>query len=204
MQLYVQEIIKKLPAKSDCRQIDIPTFAGCIRDALKTSLETSDKVKCGVAAMNFTTFDFSHLNDCPTEDEALEMEGLIYNLAIENHVGQKCGYICERVKYRSELNFLGRRVLSKELKKYGDGYYIIWAFYSSLNVNEKIETYVFDFTSALVAVGGSLGLFLGWSIYSMMTSLIDSITQYFKAKLSTKPKSMYSGSINRNNPAWLK
>ena len=73
------------------------------------------------------------------------------------------------------MNFLSKRVLSKELKQYGDGYYIIWAFYSTLNVNEKIETYVFDFTSALVAVGGSLGLFVGWSIFSMVSTLIDFI-----------------------------
>ena len=188
--IYEKEIIRKLSTKSECRSIDIPTFAGCIRDALRKSLETSDKVKCSVPAMNFTNFDFSHLADCPTKDEALEMEGLIYNLAIENHVNHKCGYICERPKYRSELNFLSKRVLSKELKQYGDGYYIIWAFYSTLNVNEKIETYVFDFTSALVAVGGSLGLFVGWSIYSMVSALIDLINvQLNKRKTLDKIKS---------------
>ena len=176
--IYKKEIIRKLSSKSECRSIDISSFAGCIRNALQKSLETSDKVNCSVPAMNFTSFDFSHLNTCATKDEALAIEGLIYNLAIENHVSNLCGHICERPKYRSELNFLSKRVLSKELKQYGDGYYIIWAFYSTLNVNEKIETYVFDFTSALVAVGGSLGLFVGWSIFSMVSTLIDFINLY--------------------------
>ena len=72
-----------------------------------------------------------------------------------------CGSVCSRSIYSSALNYLSERVLSKELKVYGKGYCIIWAFYSSLYVNEKIETYVFDFDTALVAVGGSLGLFLG-------------------------------------------
>ena len=151
-----------MPTKSECRSIDIPTFAGCIRDALQKSLETSDQVNCSVPAMNFTSFDFSHLSTCATKDEALAIEGLIYNLAIENHVSNLCGHICQRPKYRSELNFLSKRVLSKELKQYGDGYYIIWAFYSTLNVNDKIETYVFDFTSALVVLGCCWFNLVGW------------------------------------------
>ena len=101
------------------------------------------------------------------------------------------------------MNFLSKRVLSKELKKYGDGYFIIWAFYSSLNVNEKIETYVFDVTSALVAVGGSLGLFVGWSIYSMLNELIDLIHIYFKTKYKPKlsPKKLVTAN---SNITWLK
>ena len=65
------------------------------------------------------------------------------------------------------------------MKVYGDGYFIIWSFYSSLYVNEKVETYIFDFDSALVAVGGSLGLFLGWSIKSMVLSLAEYIDGIF-------------------------
>ena len=56
------------------------------------------------------------------------------------------------------------------------GYYIIWAFYTSLHVETKKESYVFDFDSALVAVGGSLGLFLGWSCQSIVSSWIDYIS----------------------------
>ena len=52
--------------------------------------------------------------------------------------------------------------------------------YSSLYVNEKIETYVFDFDSALVAVGGIFGLYLGWSGHSIIMTMID----YFQRKMS--------------------
>ena len=34
-------------------------------------------------------------------------------------------------------------------------------FFSSLYVTENVATYFFDFDSALVAVGGTLGLLLG-------------------------------------------
>ena len=71
-------------------------------------------------------------------------------------------------------------VLGKELKVYGEGYCIVWAFYSSLYVNEKIETYVFDFDTALVAVGGSLGLFLGWSCHSIIMGIIEFLYKALK------------------------
>ena len=45
---------------------------------------------------------------------------------------------------------------------------LLW-IYSSLYVNEKIETYVFDFDSALVAGG----LYLGWFGHSIIMTMID-------------------------------
>jgi hypothetical protein len=105
------------------------------------------------------------LEYCNNKEDGLAINGLIYELAQKTQKNGLCGSVCSRKIYSSALNYLSERVLSKELKVYGKGYCIIWAFYSSLYVNEKIETYVFDFDTALVAVGGSLGLFLGKVIY---------------------------------------
>ena len=68
-----------------------------------------------------------------------------------------CGSMCTITKYTNTISILSRKVLSKELEIYGDGYFIIWSFYSSLYVSEKTEQYVFDFDSALVAVGSKYG-----------------------------------------------
>ena len=46
-------------------------------------------------------------------------------------------------------------------KLYDDRYFILWAFYSSMYVYEKVEHYSFSFDSVIYAIGGSLGLFLG-------------------------------------------
>ena len=83
---------------------------------------------------------------------------------------ERCGNeVCNRYVYTSILTLLSNRTLSKELKQYGNGgWYIIWPFYSSLYVTENVDTYFYDFDSALVAVGGTLGLFLGWSLHSMI------------------------------------
>ena len=69
----------------------------------------------------------------------VKVDGIIYNTAIQNLGNKVCGSICTVTKYQHKLSLLSKNVLSKELKTYGDGYFIIWQFYSSLYVNEKVE-----------------------------------------------------------------
>lgn len=172
--IYRKEITQKLSGKNGCQDISIEEFVGCIRTSLQRSLENST-IKCKIPLFDYTTYITDNLEYCTTKEDALAVETLVYELAQKNHASYVCGSICMRSTYPSVINPLSKRVLSKELQKYGDGYLIIWAFYSSLNVEEKIETYVFDFNSAIIAVGGSLGLFVGWSLYSMITTFIDYI-----------------------------
>ena len=158
--IYQKEILKKIPRDGLCKEQTMTQFLQCIKAKLKVALEKAQP-KCKVAALNFTEYNSDHLQFCQTKDEALKIEGLIYQLAQDTHNQNLCGSLCSRTIYKSRMNFYSKRVLGKELKTYGNGYYIVWAFYSSLYVSEKVETYIFDFDSALVAVGGSLGLFLG-------------------------------------------
>ena len=143
-------------------------------------------IPCKIPAFEWIHENFAKnktdLEYCNDKNEALRVEKIVYDTAIENHKKNVCGHICNFVKYPSKLSYLGKNVLSKELEKYGQGYYIIWAFYSSLYVNEKVEQYLFDFDSALVAVGGSLGLFLGWSIKSMLMDLAEFCIKAMGAK----------------------
>ena len=76
--------------------------------------------------------------------------------------------------------------MGNERKFYGDGYYIVWAFFSSMYVKEKVEHFAFSFDNLLVAVGGNLGLFLGWSLQSIVLDAIDFLYQRFKKNLSPK------------------
>ena len=162
------------------------------------------KVKCKVPALDFTDFDTSFLRQCSTKDEALEMDGLIYELAQKVQGKKTCTVPCDLPKYKSELNFLSKLTLSKELKKYGDGYYIIWAFYTSLHVEEKVETFLFDFDSALVAIGGSLGLFLGWSCNSIVMSFIEFLSNWLmrgkKSKKISNPNTVISSNVGHYIP----
>ena len=51
-------------------------------------------------------------------------------------------------------------------------------------LKRKIETCFFDFDTALIAFGGTLGLYLGWSIHSIFVNFID-MTVKHQSKVSS-------------------
>ena len=180
-----KEIIRKIPSKSGCQAISIEEFAKCLRQELQKNLEMQQllsNLKYKVPAMDFNLK--LNLNYCTSTSDALKMEKIIYKSAIEIHQKKICGKVCDLPKFTSDLSYLSKNVLSKELQRYGDGYFIIWSFYSTLSVEEKIETYIFDFDTALIAFGGTLGLYLGWSIYSIFVNFID-MTVKHQSKVSS-------------------
>ena len=180
-----KEIIRKIPSKSGCQAISIEEFAKCLRQELQKNLEMQQflsNLKCKVPAMDFNLK--LNLNYCTSTSDALKMEKIIYKSAIEIHQKKICGKVCDLPKFTSDLSYLSKNVLSKELQRYGDGFFIIWSFYSTLSVEEKIETYIFDFDTALIAFGGTLGLYLGWSIYSIFVNFID-MTVKHQSKVSS-------------------
>ena len=180
-----KEIIRKIPSKSGCQAISIEEFAKCLRQELQKNLEMQQflaNIKCTVPALDFNLK--LNLNYCTSTSDALKMEKIVYKSAIEIHQKKICGKVCDLPKFTSDLSYLSKNVLSKELQRYGDGFFIIWSFYSTLSVEEKIETYIFDFDTALIAFGGTLGLYLGWSIYSIFVNFID-MTVKHQSKVSS-------------------
>ena len=184
--VYEKKVQKKLKAKGSCQDQTIQEFIGCIRAELRKALQKST-VQCMVPALNFTDFDTSHLEYCQSPSEALAVENLIYELAQKTQLESLCRSQCRRVIYENIINYYSERVLAKELASYGEGYFITWAFYSTLYVNEANETYIFDFDSALVAVGGSLGLFLGWSAHSLIMGFVRLMAKLKRTKIASEP-----------------
>ena len=183
--IYSKEEVHKIPEKGDCQEISMELFVGCIKKKIKESLENSSKVNCMVPALEFTDFNYSGLNYCESKDDALEVDGLIYEIAQKIHVESQCGTLCNRTIYHSKFsNYLSKKAISKELEEYEatEGYYIIWAYYSSLYVSDDKETYLFDFESTLVAIGSNLGLFVGWSLFSLLMGGIEFLFVAFGTK----------------------
>ena len=69
--IYQKEIIKKIPGKAGClEKFTVEKFVHCIRKTMKISLENAN-VSCKVPALHFTDYNSSHLDYCPTREEAL-------------------------------------------------------------------------------------------------------------------------------------
>lgn len=96
-----------------------------------------------------------------------------------------CGTLCNRTVYYNRNNFVSEFVMGNERKVYGDGYVVVWAFYSSLYVFEKVEHYSFYFDNVIYAIGGNMGLFLGWSLKSVFIDFIEFLYQNLKKKTQT-------------------
>ena len=182
-----KEIVMKIEGNDGCDKRTLEQLVDCWKDQLALSLEKAS-IKCKVPALRFTRFDTSYLNDCDNKEDALAVEGLIYTVAQENLDKDVCGKICQSVKFHHNLALYSENVLSKEIKQYGEGYFIIWSYYSSMNVREKVETYLFDFDAVVVAIGGNLGLFLGFSLKSIIETIAEFIYGIWSKYYSRKSK----------------
>ncbi len=56
----------------------------------------------------------------------------------------------------------------------------LMAYYTNLNIVMKSEYLVYDFSAIVAAVGGSLGLFLGFSFHDGTKKLLDMIGDKLK------------------------
>ena len=100
--------------------------------------------------------------------------------------------------------FLGRNISpwdfedlekQKSISYLGNLFFLLWIVFHYaktavfippwvLKTEEKIETCFFDFDTALIAFGGTLGLYLGWSIHSIFVNFID-MTVKHQSKVSS-------------------
>ena len=60
-----------------------------------------------------------------------------------------------------------------------DGFALLALSYETYSVEEQFEKFVFDIGSLLVAAGGDLGLFLGFSCLSIVFSVLEYIPVYW-------------------------
>ena len=58
--------------------------------------------------------------------------------------------------------------------------FYVYIAYETLHVEERTETLVVDAGAFLAAVGGNLGLFLGFSCFSCFLMIIDLVGRYVR------------------------
>jgi len=64
-------------------------------------------------------------------------------------------------------------------EEYLDNYYTFYVSYSSLDVEKQVESLIYDAGNSFAAVGGNLGLFLGFSCLSIIFATIDFLVRVF-------------------------
>ena len=70
-------------------------------------------------------------------------------------------------------------MLHNEMGNNSTEYFTLLAYYSTLNIEEKIESLEYDLGNFVAAAGGNLGLLAGFSCLSLIFGVIDGIQKMY-------------------------
>jgi hypothetical protein len=88
-----------------------------------------------------------------------------------------CPLPCTKTSYKTNLKYMHKNSLMLVEEFFQkDNVFILYFFYTSLTVEEKIETLIYDFGGLMAAAGGNLGLCLGFSCLSILFSMIGGLS----------------------------
>ena len=145
----------------------VQNITKCVDDFLKT---LNCSVICYPLYFNYLT----NLPVCKNYQEANCMEKEYYIESENNLKYQMCLKPTQRLEYRWRVSYDDETVVNNRSMK-------IWFYVVALNLKLSEEVLVIGLTDLLGSVGGSLGLFLGFSFYTYISDFLS----YFCQKIST-------------------
>ena len=95
-----------------------------------------------------------------------------------------CQLPCEQIVYDVKIKkfHLNNLIDTDDTEQFSNDVIILKLAYDSFIIEERVESLFYDSASFLVAVGGNLGLFLGFSCFSVLLGLIKLLKNIIKAK----------------------
>jgi hypothetical protein len=150
-------------------------FIECSREAIWKKFDNSDA--CLIYEMKSIVPPNVTVNECPTYEIATKVYYLFATFFTE-FVSKPwffgCPIPCQLKNYKFTLDTLHNNTFKFPLFELENGPYHLFTYsYATLNVEERIESLEYDFGNFLVAAGGNLGLFLGFSCLSLLLAIID-------------------------------
>jgi hypothetical protein len=147
-------------------------FISCAKRSFWKTL--SEQINCTLPPFQeFIPNNQTGLKKCETKSEAWHSYSIFHDfiysfIARPDHYG--CPLPCRDTKYNFHVKYFHETswIENEEDEKNNKFNFILFFFYHSLNVEERIESYVYDVGNTLTAVGGNLGLTLGISCFSIL------------------------------------
>lgn len=126
------------------------------------------------------------LPECKALDDAANTYHTFHNLS-KQYDGQTwllgCPVPCLQLQYRYALTELhgNNWIVPKDppTKEFMNNYFAIMASFETMDIEKQEENLVYDSGSFFAAVGGNLGLFLGFSCFSIIVAVVDFIAKKF-------------------------
>ena len=132
-----------------------------------------------------------HLNLCTDKSSAGNTLNNFQNLAYHQKREvwlNACPLPCKQIVYVVNVrkfhlnNFIENSIETEEMVKMSKEAVFLRIGYDSFVIEEIVESLFYDAASFLTAVGGNLGLFLGFSCFSVLLGLIKISKKIKKAK----------------------
>lgn len=151
-------------------------FTDCSKEKLWTLLKPI--INCTIPQLKSVIPESSGFLECPSTLSAWITYMTSINILVDflGHVSQyNCPVPCHQRSYNYNLKYLHRNswINIENPSIGGKNSSILAISYSSMLVEEKIETIVYDLENLLTSVGGNLGLFLGFSCFSTLLTVIE-------------------------------
>ncbi len=129
-------------------------------------------------------FGHSNLTYCDDEDSAASTFWELYSNLIDLSNSPDdfgCPVPCTKLTYTTTINYYHQNnwfydyFVPTEI----ENNFALYVFFSTLNVQQQIESFDYDFASFLAAAGGKLGLFLGFSCLSVLFAVVNCVSKMF-------------------------
>lgn len=162
--------------------IEHELFAKCCKDSLWRHLQAL--IRCKVADMKQIIPINSSIPECTNLEDAYKMYWTFNDLLMSfmpNPWRYGCPLPCRQSFYEARIKYFhnNNAILREAHKNLSEGHFTFYPYMSIFLTEEKIESLEYDLTNLLVAAGGNLGLFLGFSCLSVLFGLIEWIRGRF-------------------------
>ena len=159
-------------------------FIECCRKNFQALLLAN--ISCSIVGLKPFMNAENPLHECQSKKEAAMTYSTYWTFLKHfrgNYDALNCPLPCFIKFYRVKQTDLHKNSLIQAERTYDEEllrqHYSLSFSYDSFKVEEKVETLVYDLGSFLTSIGGNLGLFLGFSCFSILVSFIDMLKAKF-------------------------
>ena len=164
--------------KSPCHNYISSTFSSCALKVM-TKMILSTHIDCIIPEWNNLEVLYNipvcaNLN-ATTYDDINHEIGQINKKFVSDHTNPNgCPLPCTLTKYNPTVLNFDYKAMTFQWQKYTNvtDLYILLIYYISTETEIKRQYFVYDFLTIISAIGGTLGLLLGYSFLSIMLSVI--------------------------------
>ena len=174
LSILVYEIIALNKREEPCSSDSEENFIDCCKKSIWDNFNNS--YGCRIHEMKSTVPKDVKMEECQSIEIASKIQweyGSFLSSFVVEPWFYGCPIPCPQTNYKLTLDTLHKNTINFPVYGPDDQvYYIFSYFFPSLNVEERIESLEYDFGNFLVAAGGNLGLFLGFSCLSVLFSIV--------------------------------